>query len=384
MQESQSQVASPVELSAQLDSALRSLLVRVGQSLRARSRLQSTLRILRAKSASPLHQLSNEELVVLQQYQDGRGQGIPGIKALEMECYRYDALVKQLGSWIERAKEALEIELEKAKAREEVEREVQRVKEEEMQKLLAEESAKREAEAEAAAVAAAAAAAAAAELTANEDTVAGEGEPVGLDKQVEQTFGDTIVIDDDEDDDDDKPLAIKDVPLATKMGDDVIQSDAIDLTDDSPLVAKSTLATGSIPTTATAPESDQSMQIADSAALIASLTAMSGNQANDQGDNAAAAAANSMALDNFDFSQLGLQQMDGLSGFTDSDLQTNNYQSNEQLDGFSMDFLDFSSFGGDDAAGGPDDMVDSSNLFGSIDFSSILGSGDGSNEGKKE
>jgi hypothetical protein len=360
---------TPVELSAEIDATLKSLLVQVGQSLRAKSRLQSALRLLQAKAASGSHQLTKEEVIVLQQYQHGQGQGIPGLKALEQECFKYNGLVKELGTWISRAKEALEEEMEKAKAREEVEREQQRVREEEEEvKRVAEEKVKMEMEAEAARKAQEAQSAKAFDATAQE-------------KAVESKEGDAIIIDDDDDDDDDVPLAGRSGVAEGKPSTEG-NSTAIDLTDDSPLGGKKMLLeTENPPNNAPAPlASSQAMPMPDSAALIASLTGMGAADNNEQDPTGAAAMTTSLALDNFDFSQMELQQMDGLTGFG-SGTQGQDYSS-DQLDGFNMDFLDFSAMGGDDMNGGTGGMVDSSNLFGNIDFSSILNGG--LNDAKKE
>lgn len=345
-------VSTPAELSTEIDSTLKAVLVQVGQSLRARSRLQSTLQLVRAKAASPLHQLSDEDLVLLQQYQGGQGQGVPGLKALERECVRYDGLVKALGSWIGAAKDALEEEMKRATARETELKEAKRVKDEQRS-----EQVNLEVDAEAARLA------------------AGQQSSPALAE--EQKTSSAIVVDDDDDD----------VPLATRPANETQSQDqgqtqlpvsaAIDLTDDSPAGGKKLALADEMP-----PSSSGVMPPTDPTALLASLTGAGPNTS--QG-NETAGVTSAMALDNFDFGQLGLQQMGGMDAFAGSG-QASDFQS-DQLDGFNMDFLDFNAMAGDDAnmgiEAGAGGMVDSSNLFGNIDFSSILG-GDAAKGSKAE
>lgn len=300
------------ELAAQIDSSLKSLLVHVGQSLRARSRLQSTLRLLQEKAASSTLQ-SKEELILVQQYQRGRDHSIPGLKALERECIKYDGLVKELAGWISTAKDALEQELVKAKAREETER-VDREQKEAKARQEAQ-----EAEAE----------------RLEEEKGRADAQPV------ESKEPEAIVVDDD--DDDDEPLASK--PTTEQQPP---ASGAIDLTNDSPTIP---------PLTST---------MTDPASLLASLTGTQGMPTIN--DN-----SNSLALDNFDFSQLtGLQQMG-----PDFNTQATNFPADSSLD-FNMDFLDYSNMGG-----GGEGTDDANNLFGNIDFSALLGGGSSSGT-KKE
>jgi hypothetical protein len=281
---------SPAELAVQIDSSLKSLLIRVGQSLRARTRLQTTLRLLQDKAASSTLQ-SREELILLQQYHRGRDHTIPGIKAIERECIRYDGLVKQLAGWVGPAKDALELELVKAKAREETERLENEQKAIKSQQEEIEKEAKRAAD-------------------------------------VPNEVKESIVIDDDEDEDD--------VPLASRTTTEQPKG-AIDLTDDSPTVKQAS----------TLPALTSTMT--DPTSLLASLSGFQNSNDN----------STSMALDNFDFSQLGLQ-----NDYT-STMQNNDLPMESSLD-FNMDFLDYN------AMGGGEGTVDNDNLFGNIDFSALL------------
>ena len=346
-------VSTPAELSTEIDSTLKAVLVQVGQSLRARSRLQSTLQLVRAKAASPLHQLSDEDLVLLQQYQGGPGQGVPGLKALEKECVRYDGLVKALGRWIGAAKDALEEEMKRATAREAEAKEAKRVEDEQR-------------EAEQVKVEAGTA-----------QSAVGQQTSPGLAE--EEKTSSAIVVDDD---DDDVPLATRPANETQAQPQDQGQaqlpvSAAIDLTDDSPAGGKKLALADEMP-----PSASGFMPPTDPTALLASLTGAGPNTS--QG-NETAGGTSAMALDNFDFGQLGLQQMGGMDAFAASG-QATDFQS-DQLDGFNMDFLEFNAMAGDDAnmgiEAGAGGMVDSSNLFGNIDFSSILG-GDAAKGGKAE
>lgn len=279
--------SSPAELAVQINSSLRALIILVGESLRAKSRLQTTLRLLEEKTASSTLQ-SKEDLILVQQYHRGRGHTIPGLKALERECIRYDGLVKQLADWIGPAKDALELELTKARAREETERleneqKAIKVQEEEMEHQTGE---------------------------------LAEEQPVEVNE--------AIVIDDDDDEDD--------APLASRTSASEQPKVAIDLTANGPAIPQAS--------------SDLTSTMADPASLLASLTQLQNTNEN----------TTSMALDNFDFSQLGLQ-----NDFN-SIAQSNDLPMDSSLD-FNMDFLDYNAMGGSD---------DSSNLFGNIDFSALL------------
>lgn len=307
--------ATPAELAERIDASLKTLLVLIGQSMQAKRRLVSNVRSLQLKAATTNSQ-TKEELIILQQYQNGYENKIPGLKVLEAECVRYDFLVKELSRWITSAKDALIQELEVARTREELERvendrkqreaEVERLKEEE--KKLIEETQKKE--------------------------------------------DDAIVVDDDEDDD---------VPLANREGKSAETTAAsINSTSGGPQAIE----------TDTALSANQAMN--DPAALLAALTA---NTSSDQ-----TKVDSSMALDNFDFSQLDLQNMSTAGGTFGSLDQGNNFGT-DPLD-FSMDFLDYNTMDTNEAGmAGGGGMVDTSALFGNIDFGALLGN---NTEVKKE
>lgn len=329
--------SSPNDLANRIDSSLKSLLVLVGQSLKARSRLQTTLQLVQDKAATSSAPLSKEELILLQHYQSGHTQSIPGLKEIERKCFLYDGLVKDLGRWVGSAKNVLEQEVTKAKAREEAERIIQEQRELEFEAMrIAEENEK-------------AKAAEKSNLTAENKADANQA-------------NEPIVIDDDEDD---APLAKRTTTGEQNEAGAAPNNAAIDRTDDSPLGGK-TIPLASENATAPPPNTNVS-------ALLNSFSGF--NQANLD----SAVGSSSMALDKFDFSQFGLQNMDPSTGFSDNTL-SNQFQS-DSLD-FNMDFLDYSALGGaDGGTAGDGGMGNSNDLFSNIDFSALLG---GNTETKKE
>lgn len=339
---------SPRELALGIDASLKSLLVLVGQSLKAKSRLQAALQLVQNKAAISSTSLSQEELILLQYYPRGHNnQIITRFKEIERECFLYDGLVKKLADWIGIAKKILEQELINAKAREEAERIVREQREQEV-------NAKRLAEQKV-------------EADAAEQSSLAAGNKADADQARESI----VIEDDEEDDEDDAPLAKR--AITGEQADSSTgptAAAAIDLTDDSPLGGK-TIPLASEDATAPPSNNTSAPAVPDPTALLNSLSAF--NQANTD-----SALGDSMALDKFDFSQFGLQNMDSSSGFAADTTLPNQFATNP-LD-FSMDFLDYSALGGADGDGGDGGMGSSTDLFGNIDFSALLA---GNTETKK-
>lgn len=385
-------------LAIDLEATLKALLVQVGIALRARVRLQSSLDAVRAKQQSAQAEereakLTDDELMFLQQFGQHNGSGavdvriaIPNYKALERECIRYRALTRLLSHIIQQAKDVLQVQLPIALEREEKEREQQRIKEEQeaerRQQRQAEEQQQQEQQKESPAQPSAQAA-----------------HHSEADTKVDGARPDAINLDDD-DDDDDLPLAGRPTAAPRHTETDGAKpaearsSDAIDLTEESPTVKFTPLPSVSGPDGVTARATDPATLLAQlGAAVSGASSAPTGTDATTSagGFSAPIATSQPMALDNFDFSSLGmnnslgdlgissggtgLDEMAGADGMDDSLLNFNA----DQFDGVDLSFLN--NLGGSGDGGGADASSSDNNLLGSIDFSGLLGNNDPSSSG---